>query len=51
SMESRKALGIEVEEIFLIADWEGLDISQVAHLPTVIFSLRLFQTYSQIITL
>ncbi|CAG7822427.1 unnamed protein product, partial [Allacma fusca] len=40
--------GKEVREIAIIADWEGFEISQIAHLPTVMFTLSLLSTYLDI---
>ncbi|CAG7817726.1 unnamed protein product [Allacma fusca] len=39
----------EIRGIFLIGDCEGLDLFQIAHLPTLSFVLNLMRTYSDFV--
>ncbi|CAG7722221.1 unnamed protein product [Allacma fusca] len=48
SMYAKDTDGKEVREIVIVSDWEGLDISQITHLPTVMFTLTLIRTYLDI---
>ncbi|CAG7667450.1 unnamed protein product [Allacma fusca] len=41
----------EVREVFGILDWEGFQIAQSIHIPTVNFALNLLQTYHDFLDL
>ncbi|CAG7734130.1 unnamed protein product, partial [Allacma fusca] len=41
----------EVREVFGILDWEGFQIAQSLHIPTVNFALNLLQTYHDFLDL
>ncbi|CAG7819718.1 unnamed protein product [Allacma fusca] len=41
----------EIRNVFVIGDWEGLDITQSTHLPTVRFAMHLLRTYREFLAL
>ncbi|CAG7837342.1 unnamed protein product [Allacma fusca] len=49
SMQAKDREGREIRQGVFVGDCEGLDMTQVAHIPTVVFVLTTAQTYRDII--
>ncbi|CAG7665166.1 unnamed protein product [Allacma fusca] len=45
SMQVKDTDKKEVSRVFLLGDWEGLDITQIMHLPTMLYVIDMVRTY------